>query len=226
VARARLGRRTAGLVVSAPRPPLGFRFDVPDQWTVLDLAPVTSDDWIERFLDEWSGRVPGAAAELSRARQVLRQTIAAHQQAGVLFAAFLATTVPAADSLVAAGLALAWQELAGMDLDALERFCLQDGPGPGEIMAAREVCRLRLRHSDAVRVRSRQLAPVPLGPARRPVAIVQHLVPVPETAWLGVFSLTTPDLDRADAYAELADRVAGSLELLDDSGQPLPSYYQ
>jgi hypothetical protein len=217
-------RRGADPAVSAPRPPIGFRFDVPDHWTVLDLEPATSDDWIERFLDEWTAGVPGAAAERSRARQVLRQTITAHQRAGVLFAAFLATGSPAADSLIAAGLVLAWQELTGMDLDALERFCRQDGPGSGEVLAAREVCRLRLRHGDGVRVRSRQLAPVPLTSTHRPVAIVQHLVPVPGTGWLGVFSLTTPDLERADAYAGLADRVAASLELVDNSGQPLPSY--
>jgi hypothetical protein len=235
--------------VTAPRPPIGFRFDVPDHWTVLDLGTATSDDWIERFLDERTATVPGAAAQRPRTRQVLRQMIDQHQRAGVLFAAFRpagpaagaesavwadleaafetpsALATPATDSLVAAGLALAWQELSNPDLDALERFCRQDDPGPGEHLAAREVCRVRLRHGDGVRVRSRQLAPAPLSTTHRPVAIVQHLIPVPGTGWLGVFSLTTPDVERADGYAELADRVAASLELLDDSGQPLPSYW-
>lgn len=224
--------------MTAPRPPIGFRFDVPDHWAVLDLEPTTSAEWIERFLDHRSATVPGAAAERGRARQLLQQMIDQHRRAGVLFAAFLPTPTagpapayhggpeqPDADPLVAAGLVLAWQELTDTDLDALERFCRQDYPGPGEVLAAREVCRLRLRHGDGVRVRSRQLAPVPLSTARRPVAIVQHLVPVPGTGWLAVFSLTTPDLDRADAYAELADRVAASLELLDHSGQPLPGYW-
>jgi hypothetical protein len=222
--------------VTAPRPPIGFRFDVPDHWIVLDLAPATAADWIERLLDERSALVPGAAAERPRSRQLLRQMIEAHRQAGVLFAAFLPTgpvrpvgwadiALPAADPLVAASLALAWQELADLDLAALERFCREDGPGPGEIVAAREVRRLRLRHGDGLRVRSRQLATAALTSVRRPVAVVQHLVPVPGTSWLGVFSLTTPDLDRADEFAELADRVATSLELLDDSGQPMPSYW-
>lgn len=206
--------------MTAPRPPIGFRFDVPDHWTVLDLAPATADDWVERFLDERSARLPGAAAERPRVHELLRQMIAAHRQAGVLFAAFLASWAPAADELVAAGLALAWQELTSMGLDALERFCRDDDPAPGEDPAARDVCRVRLRHGEAVRVRSRQLAPVPLAPVRRPVAITQHLIPVPGTDWLGVFSLTTPHLELAEEYADLADRVAASLELLDDAGTP------
>jgi hypothetical protein len=205
--------------VSAPRPPIGFRFDVPDHWTVVDLDPATSDDWVERFLEERSAGVPGAAAERPRTGQVLRQMIEQHRRAGVLFAAFLASRTPAAQSLVDAGLALAWQELPSMDLDALDRFCRHDDPGPGEVLAAREVCRMRLRHGDAVRVRSRQSALVPLTSTRRPVAIVQHLVPVPGTGWLAVFSLTTPHLELAETYAELADLVAGSLEL----GEPGPS---
>ena len=47
---------------------------------------------------------------------------------------------------------------------------------------------------------------------------------IPDSNWLGVFSLTTPQLDRATEYADLADRVARSLVLLDNSGQPLPEY--
>lgn len=202
--------------MTAPRPPIGFRFDVPDEWTVLDLEPATSDRWIESFLAERSATVPGAAAQEPWARQVLQQMIEQHRRAGVLFAAFLASRMPAAPALVDAGLALAWQELTSMDLDALDRFCREDKPGPGEIPAARQVCRVRLRHGDAIRVRSRQSAPAPLGSSRRPVAIVQHLIPVPGTGWLAVFSLTTPHLELAETYAALADLVAGSLELLAD----------
>lgn len=191
---------------------------------MLDLDPASSAGWVEWFLAEHAAQLPASAFERARAGDLLRLMIEQHRQAGVLFAAFLATPAPAADSLVAAGLALAWQELAGMDVAGLERFCLEDAAAPGEDPAAREVCRLRLRHGEAVRVRSRQLAPEPLTHVRRTVAIVQHLVLVPDSGWLGVFSLTTPQLDRAAEYAELADRVAGSLVLTDDSGQPLPVY--
>jgi hypothetical protein len=215
--------------VSAPRPPIGFRFDVPDHWTVLDLDPTSSNNWVDWFVAAHAADLPASAFERSRVGDLLRLMIEQHRQAGVLFAAFLAAggsgaaRVNSAESLVAAGIALAWQELAGMDVAGLERFCQQDAAAPGEELAAREVCRVRLRDGEAVRVRSRQLAPEPLTHIRRPVAIVQHLVLIPDN-WLGVFSLTTPQLDRAAEYAGLADRVAQSLVLLDDSGQPRANY--
>ncbi|HVQ92519.1 MAG TPA: hypothetical protein VMU51_15895 [Mycobacteriales bacterium] len=195
---------------------------MPDHWTVLDLEPATCAGWVDHFLAQHALDLPGI--EWARAGDVLRLMIEQHQQAGVLFAAVLGTRAPTADGLVAAGLALAWQELAGMDLAELEEFCRQDEPGPGEDLSAREVSRVRLRHGEALRVRSRQSAPIPLTPSRRPVAIVQHLLLVPGSPWLGVFSLTTPHVDRAEEYADLADRVARSLVLLDDSGQPLATY--
>jgi hypothetical protein len=208
--------------VTAPRPPIGFRFDVPDHWTGLDLDPAGAPGWVDGFLALHAVDLPGS--EWSRAGDLLRLMIEQHQQAGVLFAAVLGNRAATADGLVAAGLALAWQELAGMDLAELEEFCRQDVPGPGEELAAREVCRLRLRHGDAIRVRSRQSAPVPMTSMRRPVAIVQHLVLVPGSGWLGVFSLTTPQVDRAQEYADLADRVARSLVLVNDSGEPLSGH--
>lgn len=212
-----------GVDAAAPRPPVGFRFDVPDAWTVLDLAPATSDAWVEAFLDERSAGVPGAAAQRARARQVLRQAIASHRSAGVLFAAFLAARVSSPAQLVGASLTLAWRELRGgrVDLDGLARFMTEDDPAPGEDLAARSVTRVALRPGDAVRVASRQLTLVPLTSTRRPVAIVQHLVPVPDLPWLGVLTATTPNLELAGTYAELADVVAASFELLDASGAPL-----
>jgi len=62
---------------------------------------------------------------------------------------------------------------------------------------------------------------VPLTSTRRLVAIVQHLVPVPGLPWLAVLTVTTPNQELAGTYADLADLVAASLELLDPSGVPL-----
>ena len=43
--------REVGVDPAAPRPPIGFRLDVPDAFTSLDLDPATSDASIEQLLD-------------------------------------------------------------------------------------------------------------------------------------------------------------------------------
>jgi len=48
---------------------------------------------------------------------------------------------------------------------------------------------------------------------------VQHLVPVPGLPWLAVLTVTTPNQELAGTYADLADLVAASLEVLDPSGR-------
>ena len=40
-----------GVDPAAPRPPIGFRLDVPDEFTSLDLDPASSDASIEALLD-------------------------------------------------------------------------------------------------------------------------------------------------------------------------------
>jgi hypothetical protein len=214
-----------GVDPAAPRPAVGFRLDVPDEFTELDLDPSTSDGWLQRFLDERSARVPGAAAQRARARQVLQSLIDRHRAAGVFLAAFHIAAGPRPGEMVGASLTLAWRELAGGVLvEGLRQYFVEEDPGPGEDLAARAVEVRELPRGPAVRVRSQQQVPVPLTSRRQLTLAVQYLVPVPEPAatWLAVLTLSTPDTAGVDEFTALADRVAGSLDFLDAAGAPLP----
>lgn len=217
--------QVVGVDPQAPRPPLGFRLDIPDEFTSLDLDPVTSDASIERLLDERSASVPGAARQRARARQVLQRVVGEHRAAGVFLAAFLAEVGASPGEMIGASLTLAWRRFdGGISLDGLETFFRDDDPAPGEDVELRSVERVPLPYGPAVRVRNRQQAPLPLTSRRQEVTVVQHLVPAPEPAaeWLAVLTASTPDLAGADEFAELAGRVAGSLEFLGQDGTLVP----
>lgn len=214
-----------GVDPAAPRPAIGFRLDVPDEFTSLDLDPATSDAAIERLLDERSAAVPGAARHRARARQLLQRMVEEHRAAGVFLAAFLARPGPSPGEMVGAGLTLAWRRFAGgIDLDGLTTFFREDDPAPGEDRAQREVLRLPLPYGEAVRVVNRQQVPVPLTSRRQEVVLVQHLVPAPPPAaeWLAVLTMSTPDVAGQADFTELAGRVAATLEFLDADGAVLP----
>ena len=205
-----------GVNPAASRPPIGFRLNVPDEMVAFDLDPASSDAWLERLLDQRSADLVGAAAQRSRARQVLQNVIAQHRDADVFFAAFLAGSGPRPGDLVGAGLTFAWRQFAGgIDMAGLETFFTEEEPGPGEDVTAREVRRVELPAGPAVLVRSRIQLLVPLTSRRQDVVVVQHLVPVPDSEWLAVLTMTTPDVAEADGFAEFAGRVAASLEFLD-----------
>ena len=205
-----------GVNPAAPRPTIGFRLNVPDEMVPFDLDPATADTWLEHLLDQRSAGVPGAAAQRSRTRQVLQDVLAQHRSADVFFAAFLAGSGPRPGDVVGAGLTFAWRQFTGgIDLDGLETFFAEDEPGAGEDLTAREVRRVDLPAGESVLVRSKLQLPVPLTSRRQDVAIVQHLVPVPDSEWLAVLTMTTPDVAEADAFAEFAGRVAASLEFID-----------
>ncbi|MFL6127884.1 MAG: hypothetical protein ACJ73E_02320 [Mycobacteriales bacterium] len=215
-----------GVDPAAPRPPVGFRLDVPDGFTSLDLDPTTSDAALERLLDERSPAVPGAARQRVRARQVLQRVVAEHRSAGVLLASFLAGTGSSPDGMIGASLTLAWRRFdGGIDLDGLETFFREHDPAPGEDPALRDVRRLPLPYGEAVRVVNRQQAPLPLTSRRQEVVVVQHLVPAPPPAaeWLGVLTLSTPDLAGQEDFVGFAGRVAGTLEFLDADGRAVPA---
>lgn len=214
-----------GVDPAAPRPAIGFRLDVPDQFTSLDLDPATADASIERLLEERSASVPGAARHRARARQVLQSVVAGHREAGVFLAAFLVSVGPSPGEMLGASLTLAWRRFAGgIDLDGLVMFFTEDDPAPGEDPATREVRRVPLPYGEAVRVVSRQSVPVPLTSRRQDVVVVQHLVPAPEPAadWLAVLTASTPDVAGAEDFTVLAGRVAATLEFLGRDGEPLP----
>lgn len=214
-----------GVDPAAPRPPLGFRLDVPDEFTSLDLDPATSDASIERLLDERSAAVPGAARQRVRARQLLQRVVAEHRSAGVFLAAFLARAGVAPGEMIGASLTLAWRRFAGgIDLDGLETFFREDDPAAGEDPSLRDVRRVPLPYGETVRVTNRQLTPLPLTSRRQEVVVVQHLVPAPPPAaeWLAVLTLSTPDVAGQAEFTDFAGRVAATLEFLDADGQVLP----
>ena len=214
-----------GVDPAAPRPPVGFRLDLPDEFTSLDLDPATADASIERLLDERSAAVPGAARQRVRARQVLQRVVGEHRSAGVFLASFLAGAGASPGEMIGAGLTLAWRRFAGgIDLDGLETFFRDDDPAPGEDPALRDVRRVPLPYGEAVRVVNRQLAPLPLTSRRQEVVVVQHLVPAPPPAadWLAVLTQSTTDVASRAEFTDFAGRVAVTLEFLDADGQVLP----
>jgi len=214
-----------GVDPGAPRPPIGFRLDVPDEFSSLDLDPATSDASIEALLDERSAGVPGAARQRSRARQVLQRVVTEHRRAGVFLASFLAGAGPSPGEMIGASLTLAWRRFdGGIDLDGLEIYFRDDDPAPGEDPALRDVRRLDHPYGETVRVVNRQLVPVPLTSRRQEVVLVQHLVPAPAPAeeWLAVLTFSTPDVEGQAEFVDLAGRITGTLEFLDADGSPLP----
>jgi hypothetical protein len=214
-----------GIDPAAPRPPVGFRLDVPDEFISLDLDPTTADASIERLLDERSAAVPGAARQRVRARQVLQRVVGEHRSAGVFLASFLAGAGASPGEMIGAGLTLAWRRFTGgIDLDGLETFFRDDDPAPGEDPALRDVRRVPLPYGEAVRVVNRQLAPLPLTSRRQEVVVVQHLVPAPPPAadWLAVLTQSTPDVAGQVEFTDFSGRVAATLEFLDADGQVLP----
>jgi hypothetical protein len=214
-----------GVDPAAPRPPIGFRLDLPDEFTSLDLDPASSDASIEALLDERSAAVPGAARQRSRARQVLQRVVTEHREAGVFLASFLVGAGPSPGEMIGASLTLAWRRFAGgIDLDGLEIYFRDDDPAPGEDVALRDVRRLDHPYGETVRVVNRQLVPVPLTSRRQEVVVVQHMVPAPPPAeeWLAVLTFSTPDVAGQDEFVELTGRIAATLEFLDADGSPLP----
>ena len=215
-----------GVDPAAPRPPgIGFRLDVPDEFTSLDLDPETGGASIERLLDARTAAVPEAARHRVRARQLLQRIVGEQREAGVFLSAFLSRPGASPREMVGASLTLAWRRFdGGIDLEGLETWFRDDDPAPGEDLALREVTRLPLRHGEAVRVVNQQLTPVPLTSHRQEVVVVQHLVPAPEPAaeWLAVLTMSTPDVAGRADFADLADRVAATLEFLAPDGEPLP----
>jgi hypothetical protein len=219
------GTYEIGVDPAAPRPSVGFRLDVPDEFTEFDLDPSTSDGWVERLLAERSAAFPAAAAQRGRARQVLQAMIARQREAEVFLAAFLVKPGPRAGEMVGGSLTLAWRQFTGgVQVAGLWRYFADEEPGEGEDVAARSVEEVALPRGAGVRVRTRQRLPVPLTSRREETVIVQHLVPVPAPAddWLAVLTMSTPDLAGADDFHALADRVAASLDFLDATGLPLP----
>jgi hypothetical protein len=214
-----------GVDPAAPRPAIGFRLDVPDEFTSLDLDPATSDASIEALLDERSAGVPGAARQRARARQVLQRVVAEHREAGVFLASFLAGAGSSPGEMIGASLTLAWRRFTGgIDLDGLEIYFRDDDPAPGEDPAQRDVRRVDHPYGETVRVVNRQLVPLPLTSRRQEVVVVQHMVPAPAPAdeWLAVLTFSTPDVDGQDDFVGLAGRIAAGLEFLDADGSTLP----
>jgi hypothetical protein len=208
---------------ASPRPPVGFRLNVPDDWLAVDLDPATADRWVELRLDEIIAARPDGARHRAHLRRVLQGLIEQHRAAGVFFAALLTGPGPRPSDVLGASLTLAWRELelhGGMNVDGLAVLLVEAEPDDGEDPRARVVDRVDLPASPAVRVRSSMLVPVPESARRQRVAVTQYYVPVPDTAWLGALTVSTPNLALAGVMADLADRVAVSLEYR--SGAELP----
>jgi hypothetical protein len=213
---------TIGLDPAAPRPETGFRIHVPDSWLTLDLDPATSDQWVERVLDERIAEHPEAARHRGHMRRILQSLIDQQRAAGVFLSAILAAGSRPAE-MIGANLSLSWARLASApdDISWLARHFAEEELAAGEFPELRAVDLVDLPAGAAVRVRTSVLAPVPETSRRQRVAVNQIVVPVPGSRWLGVIVVSTPNLSLADVFAGFADEVAQSLRFLDpDNAEP------
>lgn len=212
---------SVGVDPAAPRPPVGFRVRVPDEWHVVDLDPRTSDGSIDRFLDECVRIAPAAAPHRAGARRALRDVASEHRARGTFMLALLAGALRTPEQPAGASLTLAWRRLAGADrlppgdlargiAESLSTAPLADG----ESEEGREISVVDLGTGPGARLRTTQTVPVPETDTRRRVAIVQFLVPVPGQPWIAVVTATTPNLDLAPGVDAIAEAVVRSLEFL------------
>lgn len=209
-----------GYAADAPRPPVGFSIDLPDHWTVLDLDPATREGWLDAFLDRRLAGRPREGVERRAARAALFQLLRQLHAEGVFLAAILAGEV--GGEPVSASATLAWRrpDLGGdrLDLEGLRQVYLRAPGSPGEDRRARRVEVVDLPSGGAVKVASRETAPVPTLAKVRSVAVTQYLVPVPHDGWLAVITATTGVPALEAGVEEVADAMAASL-----SFQPPPS---
>lgn len=112
---------------------------------------------------------------------------------GVFLAAILAGE--AGGQPVSASATLAWRrpDLGGdrLDLEGLRQVYLRAPESPGEDRRARRVELVDLPSGGAVKVASKETAPVPTLAKVRSVAVTQYLVPVPHDGRLAVITATT-----------------------------------
>jgi hypothetical protein len=212
---------TLGVDPAAPRPEVGFRLHVPDAWLALDLDPASSDQWVERVLDQRIAEHPEASRHRGHLRRILQELVGRQRAAGVFFAAVLAAGSRPAD-MIGASLTLSWRRLSSpaADIEWLARYFGAEEPAPGERAESRTVEVVDLPVGPAVRIRTSLLAPVPESSRRQRVAVSQLVVPVPGAAWLGVLVVSTPNLGLAEVMAQLADEVAQTLQFLDPGAAP------
>jgi hypothetical protein len=208
--------QTIGVDPAAPRPEVGFRVHTPDSWLTLDLDPAGSDQWIERVLDERIAEHPEAARHRGQMRRILQSLIEQQRAAGVFLGAILAAGSRPAE-LIGANLALSWVQLASApdEVGWLARHFAAEELADGEFAEMRTVDLVDLPAGPAVRIRTSLLAPVPETSRRQRVAVTQFVVPVPDSRWLGVLVVTTPNLGLAAVFTRLAEEVAQSLRFLD-----------
>jgi hypothetical protein len=213
---------TIGVDPAAPRPEIGFRVHVPDSWLTLDLDPVSSDQWVEQVLDERVAEHPEAARHRGHMRRILQSLIDQQRAAGVFLSAILAAGSRPAE-MIGANLSLSWNQLASApaDITWLARHFAAEELADGEFPELRTVDLVDLPVGPAVRIRTSLLLPVPETSRRQRVAVNQIIVPVPDTRWLGVIVVSTPNLSLTEVFARLADEVAQSLQFLDpETAQP------
>lgn len=58
MATADVAARTAGIDPAAPRPPVGFRVQLPEAWTTADLHPASSAAWTRAYVRARLGARP------------------------------------------------------------------------------------------------------------------------------------------------------------------------
>jgi hypothetical protein len=211
-----------GIDPEAPRPPVGFRVHVPDEWNLVDLEPATASSSIDGFLDDAVRRAPAAAPYRLATRRQLLDVVAQSRAGGVFLLAFLATS-RGPDDPVGASLTLAWRRLdvaahlGPHDLALALAQSLATAPySEGETRDARSVVTVELPSGFAAHLRTVQLVPVPRTTTKRRVAMSQLMLPVPGRSWIAVVTATTPNLDLAAGVNEIALGVTGSIVFMGD----------
>lgn len=199
------------MVETTARTPRDLRVATPANWFDLDLEPATSEASIERLVAQRAGDGSEQAEVRAQLVGLLRRATSDAVARGAVFASLLSDVIggrPVAASLIVS-VAADTEDAGGGDLQALvER--LRRSPGSDGELA--QVGVVELPAAPAVRLR-RRTATEPEGDAEGAVVeTVQYFVPVPATASLLVLSFSTPNLALAEAFVELFDTMAHTLQ--------------
>jgi hypothetical protein len=180
---------------------IGLR--TPAAWWDLDLDPATRATSMDRLLAE---RAPGREGAVRPTLEAATDDAVAH---GAVFASIFADTFDGkavSASLVVSVVDAEAGDEADFDPDGL-RLAIAQGL-TAEFRADGAAAEVRtIEAGPAARVRSR--VPLAGGPE---VGTVQYFVPFPRADRLAVLTFSTPNVGLADAFAEVFDAIASTLQ--------------
>lgn len=192
---------------------LDFKLALPPNWERLDVTPRTRRRRLQGLLDRRVGNDPAHRRFRDELEEALLDTFTEADRAGVRRAWLLAGDMGgrpvSATLLVSVGASPAGRP---GDLSAIEA-ALAGTSRLDEVVVEHGV--VDLPAGRAVRIRRTVTLRPSFAPGREiPVGATQFFVPIPQTDSVLVLAFSTPVVVLADAFNELFDAIAGTLQWL------------